>query len=240
MKNFKIMICLIICIIFLLVSASSAHHLWIEKEGEKFVIAWGHPPKKDSYDPAKLKEIKVFDCKGKEVKVTRIDEKDKVLISPSTKNIAMITVSYEGGYLVVTPEGKKRMTKIEAHKAGLQVIDSFYSRQFAKSLFDYCKSVMNPTGMLFEIIPLKNPYSLKVGDTLPIKVLYQGKPISGAKIQVGVHKEVAKTDENGMATITLPEPIGGMQVVIANHRLPSNDPDADFISFTTVLTWETK
>lgn len=226
-----------IVFVLFLTQAASAHHPWIEKEGDRFKVAWGHPPKIDPYEPSSVKEIKVFDKKGKVVKFERKDEKDTVYLS-SKVDVSMVTLSFEGGYLVSTPEGKKRLTKREAQKAGLQVINSFFSSQFAKSIFKHSDIVTKPTGMKFEIVPLKNPLFLKQGETLPIKVLYEGKPLEGAKIETGAHKEAGKTDKDGIANINISGQ--GMQVVIAKYRIASSDPDADFLSFTTALTWESK
>lgn len=230
-------ILLVVTIVFCLASSAFAHHSWVEKEGSRFIVGWGHPPKIDPYEPNRVKDIKALDIEGKELNLKREDEKHKVYLS-SSAGVSMITLSFEGGYLVTTPEGKKRMTKREAQKAGLQIVDSFYSNQFAKSIFKHSDIVTKPMGMKFEIVPLKNPLSLKQGETLSVKVLYEGKPMSDITIETGYHKEAGKTDKDGIANIEISGQ--GMQVVIAKYRIPSSDPDADILSFTTVLTWEMK
>jgi nickel transport protein len=214
-----------------------AHHAWVEKEGDRFVFGWGHSPKIDPYEPNRVKDIKAFDLEGRELALTRKDEKDKVYLS-SNADVSMITLSFEGGYLVTTPEGKRRMTKREAQRQGIQAVDSFYSSQFAKSIFERSDNVTKPMGMKFEIVPLKNPLSLKQGEILPVKVLYEGKSLPCITIETGHHKEAGKTDKDGGVNIEISGQ--GMQVVIAKYRIVSSDPDADFLSFTTVLTWETK
>jgi nickel transport protein len=92
--------------------------------------------------------------------------------------------------------------------------------------------------MKFEIVPLKDPLSIKEGENLVIKVLFEGKPLPGATIETGNHKEVAKTNEKGVANIKIEGK--GMQVILAKYKAPSTDPNADFLSYTTVLTWEVK
>jgi len=228
----------LIIVILLLAQAVFAHHLWVEKEGDRFKIAWGHPPKADPYDPDRVKDIKAFDLKGKEIPFTRIDEKDKAYVSTNA-DVSMITVSFEGGFLVTTPEGKKRLTKRAAQKASLQVVDSFYSSQFVKSLFGYSDAITKPVGMKFEIVPLKNPFTLKAEELLPVKVLFEGKPLEGITVEIGKHKEVGKTNKDGIADIKVTGQ--GIQVILAKHRVPAKDnPDADYLSFTTVLTLESK
>ncbi|MEW5949365.1 MAG: DUF4198 domain-containing protein [Thermodesulfobacteriota bacterium] len=229
---------LVSVVILLFAQSALAHHLWIEKEGNRFRVAWGHPPQIGPYDPAKVKEIKVFDIKGKGIPFKKTDEKDKVYLS-SKGNISIITLSFEGGYLVSTPDGKKKLTKREAEKAGLQVIDSFYSSQFAKSLFAKSDASTKPVGMKFEIIPLINPFTLRTEELLPIKVLFEGKPLEGVIIETGTHKETTKTDKDGIAKVRITEQ--KMQVILAKHRIPAGDnPDADYLSYTTVLTMDKK
>lgn len=227
-------------VVFLMVfvyQSAFAHHTWIEKDGNRFLVAWGHPPKVDPYESHKVKDIKGFDLNGKETVLKRTDEKDRVYLSANT-GISMITLSFEGGYLVSTPDGKKRLTKKEAQKAGMQILDSFYSTQSAKTLFAYSNAAEKPVGLKLEIIPLANPYALKGDGLLSIKVLLEGKPVEGATIETGNHKETAKTDKDGIARVQITGQ--GKQTILAKHRLAGDGIDADFISFTTVLTIETK
>jgi len=224
--------------IFSLTNIAFAHHLWVEKEGDKFRIAWGHPPKIDPYDPERIKGITAFDKKGETVAFERIDEKDQVYLSTKA-DISMIILSFEGGYLVSTPDGKKRLTKREAQKAGFQVIDSFYSLQLAKSLFSYTDVLTKPVGMKFEIVPMKNPLLLKTNELLPVKVLFDGKPMEGVAIDIGAHKGVGKTSKEGIANIKITGQ--GMQVILAKYRIATKyNSDADYLSYTTVLTFEVK
>ncbi len=234
----KKIVFLLLLSIFLFSQSALAHHAWVEKEGDRYIIAWGHPPKISPYDPANVQDIKGFGINGGEVALKRMDEKEKVYLS-SNSPVSMICLSLKGNFLVSTPEGKKRLTKKEAQQAGLQVIDSFYSSQSAKSVFAYSAAVTNPAGMKMEIIPLKNPLALKPNEALPVRVLFEGKPIEGAAIQVGDHKDVGKTDKNGEYSVQLTGK--GMQAVLAQHKVSTKDsPDADYISYLTALTFEMK
>ncbi len=229
---------LTIVVIFLFTQSAVAHHLWAEKEANKFRIMWGHYPEIYPYAPEQIKEIKAFDRKGKEVNVQRKDEKDNVYLF-SNANISMITISLDNGFLVTTPEGKKSLTKREAQKTGLQVIDSVYSYQFAKSLFGSSYAAVKPTGMKFEIVPLKIPHALKPTDTLPVKVLLNGMPAEGINIEINNNKETIKTNNEGIANLKMSEK--GKQSIVAKKRIPVKDnPDADYLSYTTVLTFELK
>jgi nickel transport protein len=234
----KLFTSIIIVFLFILTHSTFAHHLWIEKENSIFKILWGHPPDVSPYEPEKLKEAKALDTNGKEVSLTRKNDKDMVYFS-SKGNVSIIAVSFEGGYLVTTPDGKKRLTKKEAIKSGLQVIDSIYSSHFAKGLFAYTNGITKPVGLKFEIIPLKNPFILKTGEILPIKVYFDGAAVEGVTIEINNNKEIIKTDKQGIANVKISEK--GQQFIIAKYRTPiKGNPDADYLSYTTVLTFEVK
>ncbi|HAX93131.1 MAG TPA: hypothetical protein DCY25_04135 [Bacteroidales bacterium] len=228
----------VIVFVLLFTRAAFAHHLWIEKEGDIFKVLWGHPPETSSYEPEKLKEAKAFDSKGKKVPLARKNGKDGVYLS-SKSDVSMIAVTFEGGYLVTTPDGKKRLTKREAVKAGLQIIDSIYSSQYAKGLFVCSESTTKPSGLQFEIVPLKTPCNLKPNDILTVRIYFDGKPIEGAIVETGNHAEAGKTDKEGQFSIKVSEK--GMHIILAKYRMPTKDnSDADFLSYTTVFSWVTK
>jgi len=90
------------------------------------------------------------------------------------------------------------------------------------------------------IVPLKNPLSLKVGDALPIKVFYEGKPIEGVAIYgVGYHKEKIRTDRYGMANVII-EKVGNQKIGAIHKIHLDNNPDADYLVRTTNITFEVK
>lgn len=44
--------------------------------------------------------------------------------------------------------------------------------------------VTKPVGLTLEIVPERNPYSLKPGQALPVQVLYDGRPLAGATVKL--------------------------------------------------------
>jgi hypothetical protein len=87
-----------------------------------------------------------------------------------------------------------------------------------------------------DIVLLKNPFELKEGDSLPIKVLCRGKPMAGVEVEGRDHDIVSTTDREGMATVRM---TGGPQLISVDAKEPiKDDPDADYMSFTATLTFE--
>jgi uncharacterized GH25 family protein len=95
-----------------------------------------------------------------------------------------------------------------------------------------------PSGLSLEFIPLRDPTSLRVGGTLPVRLLENGKPL--ADFPVGVVPEadsqgtILKTDGDGRASIPLPR--SGRYLLRATHLRPGQRADADWISNFTTLT----
>ena len=222
----------------LLAPTAYAHHLWVIKDGEGFMVARGNAPDKiQDYDPASVKEVKAFDRNGNSVPVTKKISKSRVSLQ-TIEDISMITVWCDWGYRVNTTDGKKLMTRREAEQAGFNVVESFFSTQFAKSLFKAGTGVTKAVGLPFEIVPLKDPLALGNGEQLPVQLIFQGKPLAETVIISGDGQET-KTDKEGVARIKTT--MNGMHIFSARHKTPEqNSTETDYHLFTTFLTFETK
>ena len=102
-----------------------------------------------------------------------------------------------------------------------------------------------PVGQAFEIVPLKNPYALKAGDELPVRVLFEEKPLSGLKLTAW-HRSgdtlttaTATTDKDGKASLKLTK-VGGWVVRGVHMRRVSEkkpEPAAEWESFWASVTF---
>jgi len=99
-----------------------------------------------------------------------------------------------------------------------------------------------PFGFVLELIPERNPYALKAGDELPVRIFYDGRPLSGALVAALPREEPDKklsqrSDANGRVTFRLPA--DGVWLVKAVHMIPaSGNVDADWESLWASLTFE--
>src|SRR5688572_17003601 len=94
-------------------------------------------------------------------------------------------------------------------------------------------------GMPIEIVPEKDPSQLKAGETLPVRVLFKGKPAANLQLfsaSVGKpNKNIGKTDANGR--LNVPVSKGRWRLhTIRMERITA--PDADWESFWATLTFE--
>lgn len=97
-------------------------------------------------------------------------------------------------------------------------------------------------GQRLELVPEANPYSLAGGGELPVRLLYQGKPLAGALV-VALQKDrpearvSARSDAKGRVRLKLDRP--GFWLVKAVHMVPApREVDADWESFWASLTFE--
>jgi uncharacterized GH25 family protein len=232
--------CLIISILLgVLASDAHAHHLWVVKTGDDYVIARGMAPKRiDPYDPACVKEFLALDSAGAMVapeRIQRIDGADQVRFRTG-EEVSMVAVRCDWGYRVNTTKGKKLVTRQEAEKAGFRVISAFFSTQYAKVLFKDGRGNTRSVGLRFELVPLEDPHSIDAGGVLPFQAFFDGKPMVGISVFSEDGKEW-KTDTAGIGHVRLSGE--GLHLYMARHKVPvQGDPNREYHLFTTFLVFE--
>ncbi|MEW6598756.1 MAG: DUF4198 domain-containing protein [Pseudomonadota bacterium] len=93
--------------------------------------------------------------------------------------------------------------------------------------------VTRPIGLTLEIVPEKNPYAAGFDGVLPVRILYQGRPLAGALVKLNNLDfderpvETHATDAQGRAVFRLPK-VGLWQLNVIWTRLIAKDPKADF------------
>jgi uncharacterized GH25 family protein len=101
--------------------------------------------------------------------------------------------------------------------------------------------VTQPTGLKLEIVPQKSPYQLKPGESLPVQILYEGQPLSGATVKLNnLDFDAAPiaqilTDPSGLAIFTVPLR-GHWQLNVIWTR-PINNTKADYETLFSSLTF---
>ncbi|MGH9932605.1 MAG: DUF4198 domain-containing protein, partial [Pyrinomonadaceae bacterium] len=106
---------------------------------------------------------------------------------------------------------------------------------------DYKRPLKYPA----EIIPQQNPYSLKVGQTIPVLCLLEGKPLVNQFVMAGwesndgkLQSIRARTDTKGVARFKLARP--GRWFVKLIHMEPISEAGLNYESKWATLTFEIK
>jgi uncharacterized GH25 family protein len=253
MKRNKLIVSIALCLtLCLAASAAWSHDLWITcpkaKAGEKLLldITLGHGfPAGDKVKPEELVETYVL---GKGVKF-----KTEAKADHSYQSLEPLAA---GSYVAVSGNKAKFWTKAPSgyvHKTKDQVpeaIKCIRSVKYAKAIVNLggkAADVSKPLGQDLEIVPMKNPADLKMGEELPIKVLLAGKPLPKAEVTAtfaGFSQDRAmafynKTNKDGMVKVKLWHP--GLWLVRVNQQTHYKDPaKCDVMSKTATLTFEIK
>jgi uncharacterized GH25 family protein len=101
-----------------------------------------------------------------------------------------------------------------------------------------------PLGYAAELIPLANPYALKVGDTLSVRCLVDGKAVAGQVLFAGGRTPTGTrhamqrlvTDQDGVIKVRLTA-AGAWYVKLVHMRDVTGDPEANYESRWSTLTF---
>jgi uncharacterized GH25 family protein len=120
-----------------------------------------------------------------------------------------------------------------------------YSK-YAKTLVQVGDSLddtpIRPLGLLIEIVPATNPYTLKKGDELEVKVLYRGQPLPHVELAwsyPGMGEKFAgstKTDKRGNAMVPLQK--SGPYVIRMTYMEWAKKLTHEWESYWASLTFE--
>ena len=95
-------------------------------------------------------------------------------------------------------------------------------------------------GLPLELVPLADPATLAAGGTLPLRLLWQGKPVAGIQVAALSRLDpakalVARSDGEGRVAFQLPRT--GEWLIKAVKIVPAGDAAVDFASVWTSLTF---
>jgi hypothetical protein len=92
------------------------------------------------------------------------------------------------------------------------------------------------TGLALEILPERNPYLAKSGERLPVRVLYQGKPLANALVAVRSRHaaphdlQTVRTGPDGRALVPLP-PAGPCLISLVHMVRVADSPSVQWQSY---------
>jgi uncharacterized GH25 family protein len=245
--------------------ALQAHNFWIEPSaftpapGQRVAVRLrvgqelqGDPVPRD---PGLMKRFVTIGPNGAEVTVPGV---------PNTEPAGFLALQAPGLYTIVYESGRSAV-ELEAAKfetylkeEGLETVSARRARQGktaapAREVFSRSAKALvavgdgsgpgfdRVVGQRLELVAEKNPYALANGGELPVRLLYQGKPLAGALVMVlqrGRPGAVAavRSDARGRATLKLDRP--GLWLIKAVHMIPAPaDAGADWESFWASLTF---
>ncbi len=174
------------------------------------------------------------------------------LSDPGTYVVAM---EREPSFITLAAEKFNSYLEEEGHHAivSARLKDGSYGRDGKERYTRHLKMIVSVGepgdawshrfGTKLEILPMVNPAELKAGSALPIRILFDGRPLAGARVGVvsrldgNVSREkMVRTDSSGNARVTVES--GGDLLVRTTFMRPCKGcEDADYESFWAALTF---
>jgi uncharacterized GH25 family protein len=147
----------------------------------------------------------------------------------------------------LTQEGLETIRELRAQRGQSEAPDREIFSRCAKALVlagggEAAPGWNRELGMRLELIPVDNPYMLPNSQILPVRLLYDGKPLQGALVTAFTKDRPAtkisvRSDAKGRVALKIDRP--GTWLVKAVHMIPaSRESGADWESFWASLTFE--
>jgi len=253
-------------LLFVGIALISAREFWLQplkfvhKLGEKFVMSFKAG---DNFigEPWDLQKYQIESLVLQHVSGSS-SVKDS--IKEDRNNSLILTLKQEGGYMLAMQtksalnewdaenfnsflkengldEVLERRTKTNTLTSPAKEYYSGYAKllvQVGEKKDDAHKKLNN---FPVEIVPLENPYALKIGDPIHFKILFDGKPVFGVRVKVWnrfnnrTTIQNIYTEKNGTLETRVSSP--GPWMVSVVRMMPSNQSGADWQSFRGSLVF---
>jgi hypothetical protein len=188
----------IACSWSLVFAPSYAHEVWVDRV---LLVHFGDVGERlDPIVPANLSRLVTLGADGAAVaaKLLPIGEVGAVVL-PAGAEPALVAVAWDAGYRV--KQGEKW---VKAPAAEATAATGFRHTVFhSKTIFAWHPRFAQPVGHPLELVPLSDPLSSKVGGTLALRVVADGKPVAGAVIALDEPEVSLTSDADGLITVPL-------------------------------------
>lgn len=206
-------------------SLAQAHGIWFAQRSNQLALIYGLGA--DDLDmikrQPKVKSVTAYDEHGKEV-ATQLTASGPLLVVNTDNQPAMVAGVLDNGLWSKTPDGKWY------NKGKDEVPNATVSEHTFKYAVHLLKPLHGPVpilpGQKLQIVPVGDQLPEQMGKPLKIRVLFNGKPISGAEVQPDLLNDPdsvpLKTAADGTVTIKVRNQ--GLNVVVARFDSPPAEP----------------
>lgn len=238
LSKVKVLIAALVAVFIAWASSAEAHDLWLVSGEGRIEVRLGHPGDVSLPEKPRLFDLAALGAGGKPVTLLdQLSAADNVLSAPAPKGASVVAARYDSGFWVKTTQGYRN-----THRRNLpDNLKSLWSQKFAKLLISG-EGATQAVGHRLELVPLADPFRLKSGEPLKVRVSYGGKPLAGAEVEVSDAKTKTDTprkvtaDASGVATV---EPFSGETLLTVDHEAPGSFPDLaaeDMLSATLMFS----
>ena len=212
---------------------AQAHDAWPVAQDDGYTVVYGHQGKQENYTNDKVRRIQAFDAQGATLQTTRQDT-DKGVHFTVQGRPAVLTLEFDNGYWSKTTKGLVSLAKDEADGA----ISTSHAVKFSKTVLDFSASAGAARSQRLEILPLASQ-APRAGDSLPVQVLWDDKPLPGAKLIRG-HDDDQPVVADAQGKASLPVGSGRQAWTVLHRQALKDDPKADEYSASANLIFQAR
>lgn len=228
-----------------------AHDVWLTFTGHgaarRILVNYGHPNDRPPAFAEKIVEIDAVSSNGKTSLLKGVasmqDGGISVVATTEVKEAGplLVTARYDNGFWTTGADGEVRnVTRRSVPNAK----DSLWSGKFAKLVTGPGAPWQTVAGHDLEIVPLSDPAEAKPGETLKVRVQFQGKPLARARVaradgvthvaEGQIPRFTAGSD--GVAEVGI-EKAGPQLLVAERAQKPSATPDQAGTDLYNATLW---
>jgi uncharacterized GH25 family protein len=228
----------ILCVL-MVSAAAQAHDMWLEKRGDRVWLLYGHPGATDPYPISRITAL--TGITPNEWKVALEPEYHKgEAFAHLNDEFALITVDFNNRYWYNTEEDGWRNFPAPREVCGT-ILDEGRSYKLSKEIVSWQPFMDKPVGMRTEVVPLKDPTKLKEGDTLPVMLYFEGKPMprQGARVSKTSDSHIEHpemTDFDGSSPVMVKVGPKGRQLIIGKYEKRLDDTRRVWFAFSLSFT----
>ena len=253
-------------LILLVSNAASAHYTFVMPE--KFRVSQGETVKIGFHSADGFPDSSAIGKRFQETALYTISGRTAItgLAEDGKRLVASVTVP-ASGHIVATVMNASAMENMKAEsftkylqEEGLtNIVDDRAKAgesdkparerytMYAKSILlagapnnDYKRTI----GLPIEIIPEKDPYAMKAGESLPVRVLFKGVPAKNLEMMATSTamtpvkaNSIGRTDADGRINVPVTAGLWRLHTILMER---SSQPDADWESHWATLTFEVR
>lgn len=219
--------------LFLPMTNAATHGIWVAQRTGDLTIVYGHLAEDEAYETKKVKSVEGFTAAGAQRPVVLVPG-DKNVTLKVPEDVAVLATRFDNGFWIKAADGQWQNVGKKQVPGGTE---SHQPLKYNLHILGPVRAPLKPTGAALEILPLVDPTGLKVGDPLPVQVLFKGAPYAGALvINDYVNNAEVTTPAGADGRVTLKVTSAGLNVVAVEHteKTPDNADVDEVYSMATL------
>lgn len=237
---------------FVAASAANAHMIWLTPDNSSpapgdtvtITLGFGHhfSPDEVMEKEGRMERVYAVTPDGREIDMKSVTPSTYTFM-PETEGPYAVYATMKSGCMSTTTTGRKM-----GNRKTLEGVVSCFGFEMSAMTTVGCGpdagTEFGKDMLMVDIIPQKDPAAVKIGDVLPLLVLYQGKPLASATLSAmgagcklkedqSWDQEV-ETNADGVAQVGIR--VAGPWLFSVRHKIPYADPETcDEMMYSTTL-----